>query len=60
MNAEWDATVAAAAAFEAELPYPLSRLIEEAVEALGRRSMRQRIADAAPGLTSARATGPEG
>lgn len=60
MNAEWDATVAAAAAFEAELPYPLSLLIEEAVEALGRRSMRQRIADAAPGLTSARATAPEG
>ncbi|TQF01211.1 winged helix-turn-helix transcriptional regulator [Kitasatospora acidiphila] len=60
MNAEWDATVAAAAAFEAELPYPLSRLIEEAVEALGRRSMRQRIADAAPGLTSGRAGEPEG
>jgi DNA-binding MarR family transcriptional regulator len=50
MNAEWDATVAAAAAFEAELSYPLSRLIDEAVAALERRPMRRRIADAAPGL----------
>jgi hypothetical protein len=50
MNAEWEATVAAAAAFEAELPYPLTRLVEEATAALERRPMRRRIADAAPGL----------
>jgi DNA-binding MarR family transcriptional regulator len=53
MNAEWDATVAAAAAFEAELAYPLSRLVEEAIEVLGRRPMRQRITEAAPGLLDA-------
>ncbi|MFK4600004.1 MarR family transcriptional regulator [Streptomyces pristinaespiralis] len=50
LDAEWQATAAAAAAFEAELPYPLSRLIGEALEALRRRPMRDRIADAAPGL----------
>lgn len=50
LDAEWQATAAAAAAFEAELPYPLSRLIGEALEALRRRPMRERIADAAPGL----------
>ncbi|MFE9887900.1 MarR family winged helix-turn-helix transcriptional regulator [Streptomyces scopuliridis] len=47
LNAEWEATSAAAAEFEAELPYPLSRLIGEALEALDRRPMRQRIADRA-------------
>ncbi|MFF1417884.1 MarR family transcriptional regulator [Streptomyces sp. NPDC058280] len=48
LDAEWTATAAAATAFEAELPYSLSRLIGEALEALDRRSMRQRIADQAP------------
>ncbi|GIH74309.1 MarR family winged helix-turn-helix transcriptional regulator [Planobispora longispora] len=52
LEAEWAATAAAAAAFEAELSFPLSRIVDEALEALGRRSMRQRIADAAPGLTA--------
>ncbi|MFE4536481.1 MarR family winged helix-turn-helix transcriptional regulator [Streptomyces scopuliridis] len=47
LNAEWEATAAAAAEFEAELPYPLSRLIGEALEALDRRPMGQRIADRA-------------
>ncbi|MFJ9212839.1 transcriptional regulator, MarR family [Streptomyces sp. L-9-10] len=47
LNVEWEATSAAAAEFEAELPYPLSRLIGEALEALDRRPMRQRIADRA-------------
>ncbi|MCX4820856.1 MarR family winged helix-turn-helix transcriptional regulator [Streptomyces sp. NBC_01142] len=50
LEAEWAATTAAAATFEAELPFPLSELIGEALEALHRRPMRQRIADAAPGL----------
>ncbi|MEV4483061.1 MarR family winged helix-turn-helix transcriptional regulator [Micromonospora coxensis] len=45
LDAEWAATTAAARRFEAELPYPLSRLVDEALAALGRRSMRQRVAD---------------
>jgi len=47
LDAEWRATTAAAAALEAELPYPLTRLIAEALDALERRPMRQRIAEAA-------------
>ncbi|MFE4371499.1 MarR family winged helix-turn-helix transcriptional regulator [Streptomyces sp. NPDC056835] len=47
LNVEWEATSGAAAEFEAELPYPLSRLIGEALEALDRRPMGQRIADRA-------------
>jgi DNA-binding MarR family transcriptional regulator len=50
LDAEWEATTAAATAFEAELSFPLSDLIGEALEALHRRPMRQRIADAAPHL----------
>jgi DNA-binding MarR family transcriptional regulator len=50
VQAEWAATAAAAAALEAELSFPLSRLIDEAVDALRRQPMRQRIAAAAPDL----------
>ncbi|GCD94767.1 MarR family transcriptional regulator [Embleya hyalina] len=46
LDAEWAATTTAARALEAELPYPLSRLIDEALTALDRRPMRDRIADA--------------
>jgi DNA-binding MarR family transcriptional regulator len=44
LEREWAATTAAAAAFEAELSYPLGRLITEALAALDRRPMRDRIA----------------
>lgn len=50
IHAEWDATEAAAAALEAELPYPLSRLVDELAEALARTRFRDRIAAAAGGL----------
>ncbi|GHF07952.1 MarR family transcriptional regulator [Amycolatopsis deserti] len=50
LDAEWAATTAAAKDFEAGLAYPLSRLVDEAIEALRARPMRQRIADAAPDL----------
>ncbi len=50
LDAEWAATSAAAKDFEAGLAYPLSRLVDEAIEALRERPMRQRIADAAPDL----------
>jgi DNA-binding MarR family transcriptional regulator len=50
INAEWEATDLASAALEAELPYPLSRLIDELGAALERRRFRQRIADAATSL----------
>ncbi|WP_433890684.1 MarR family winged helix-turn-helix transcriptional regulator [Streptomyces sp. CA-111067] len=46
LEREWAATTAAATAFEAELPYPLSRLIGEALAALERRPMRDRIGEA--------------
>ena len=47
IEAEWAATSAAAAQLDAELPYPLSTLVEALHEALRRRPFRQRIADAA-------------
>jgi DNA-binding MarR family transcriptional regulator len=54
INAEWEATDLASAALEAELPYPLSRLIDELAAALERRRFRQRIADAATSLPDSR------
>ncbi|MEU1814796.1 helix-turn-helix domain-containing protein [Streptomyces roseifaciens] len=48
LDAEWAATAAAAAEFEAELSYPLSTLVTEALDALRWRPMRQRIAEALP------------
>ena len=50
INAEWDATDAASAALDAELPYPLSTLIDDLAAALERRRFRARIADAAAAL----------
>lgn len=50
INAEWDATDRASAALDAELPYPLSTLIDDLAAALDRRRFRDRIADAAADL----------
>ncbi|MEV6581890.1 MarR family transcriptional regulator [Streptomyces sp. NPDC051582] len=50
LDAEWAATTAAATQLEAELSFPLSRLVGEALDALRRRPMRRRITDAAPRL----------
>lgn len=50
LDAEWAATTAAATQFEAELSFPLSRIVSEALDALRRRPMRQRITEAAPHL----------
>ena len=50
IQAEWAATAAAAAALDAELPYPLSDLVTAVRNALARRSFRERIADAAATL----------
>ncbi|GAA1911917.1 helix-turn-helix domain-containing protein [Streptomyces sodiiphilus] len=47
LETEWRATTAAAEALEAELSCSLSRIVDEALEALRRRPMRDRIADAA-------------
>jgi DNA-binding MarR family transcriptional regulator len=52
LDAEWAATTAAAAALEAELSFPLSVLVDEALDALRRRPMRERIAQAAPELAA--------
>ena len=54
LEAEWAATMAAARALDEELSYPLSRLVDEALDAVQRRPMRQRIADVAPDLLGAR------
>ncbi|MEV4515816.1 helix-turn-helix domain-containing protein [Dactylosporangium sp. NPDC049525] len=43
IEAEMAATVAAAEGLDAELPYPLSRLVEEAIATLEHRPMRDRI-----------------
>jgi DNA-binding MarR family transcriptional regulator len=40
---EWRATERAFAALEAELPYPLTRVVEDMTEALGRRPFLDRI-----------------
>jgi DNA-binding MarR family transcriptional regulator len=44
LAAEWRATEAASAELEAELPYPLSRVVTDIEEALSRRSFHDRIA----------------
>jgi DNA-binding MarR family transcriptional regulator len=50
LDAEYAATAAAARELDAELPFPLTRLLDEALDALRRRPMRQRIAAMAPDL----------
>jgi DNA-binding MarR family transcriptional regulator len=50
IDAEWDATEAASAALDAELPYSISALIDDLEAALDRRRFRARIADAAASL----------
>ncbi|EMD30183.1 MarR family transcriptional regulator [Amycolatopsis azurea] len=59
LEAEWAATSAAAEQLEAELPYPLREVLVAAVEALERKSLRDRIAetDAALRLTRRPAEG---
>ncbi len=47
IQAEWDATSAAAAQLDAELPFPLSDLVPALAAALARKPFRQRLADAA-------------
>ncbi|GAB3479177.1 MarR family winged helix-turn-helix transcriptional regulator [Amycolatopsis cihanbeyliensis] len=54
LEEEWAAATKAAEALDAELPYPLSRLIEEALRALRRQPMRERVAAAAPELMARR------
>jgi DNA-binding MarR family transcriptional regulator len=45
LAAEWRATEAAIAEIEAEIPYPLSRVVTDIEAALRRRSFHDRIAD---------------
>jgi DNA-binding MarR family transcriptional regulator len=45
LAAEWRATEAAIAEIEAEIPYPLSRVVTDITEALRRRSFHDRIAE---------------
>jgi hypothetical protein len=44
LAAEWRATEAAHAELDAELPYPLGRLVADLTAALERRSFHDRIA----------------
>lgn len=48
LEAEWTATTVALRELEAELSFPLSGLIGEALEALRRRPLRERITAAVP------------
>lgn len=43
LTAEWRSVEAATAELEAELPYPLSRVVADMEEALGRRSFYDRV-----------------
>jgi DNA-binding MarR family transcriptional regulator len=52
LDAEWAATTTAARELDAELSFPLSHLVDEALQALRRRPMRQRIAAVAPDLSA--------
>lgn len=45
LAAEWRATEAAIADLEAEIPYPLSRVVRDIEQALARRGFRDRIAE---------------
>ncbi|WP_031065752.1 MarR family winged helix-turn-helix transcriptional regulator [Streptomyces sp. NRRL WC-3742] len=45
LAAEWRATEAALAELEAEIPYPLSRVVADIEQALARRSFHDRIAE---------------
>jgi DNA-binding MarR family transcriptional regulator len=45
LAAEWQATEAAVAEIEAEIPYPLSRVVTDIEEALQRKSFHDRIAE---------------
>jgi DNA-binding MarR family transcriptional regulator len=45
LAAEWRATEAAIADIEAEIPYPLSRVVTDIEEALQRKSFHDRIAE---------------
>ncbi|RLV10489.1 MarR family transcriptional regulator [Streptomyces griseocarneus] len=44
LTAEWRATEAALAEIEAEIPYPLTRVVADIEQALARRSFHDRIA----------------
>ncbi|WP_199235712.1 MarR family winged helix-turn-helix transcriptional regulator [Micromonospora sp. S4605] len=46
IEAEWTATTAAMRELDAELPVPLADLLHAVLAAVGRRPLRQRIADA--------------
>ena len=45
LAAEWRATEAAIAEIEAEIPYPLSRVVADIEQALTRKSFHDRIAE---------------
>src|SRR5215472_6406515 len=45
LAAEWRATEAAIAEIEAEIPYPLSRVVTDIEQALQRKSLHDRIAE---------------
>lgn len=47
IQAEWDATKAAAEQLDAELPFPLSELVPAIASALARKSFRQRMTESA-------------
>jgi DNA-binding MarR family transcriptional regulator len=57
LAAEWRATEAAIAEIEAEIPYPLSRVVTDIEAALGRKSFHDRIAEKLAGDRAWRGAG---
>ena len=53
LQACWQATAMAAASLEAELPFPLSEVLDSAIQALAIKPMGDRIKDARAQLTQA-------
>jgi DNA-binding MarR family transcriptional regulator len=59
LEAEWAATSAAVDQLEAELPYPLREVLVAAVEALERKSLRERIGETDAALSLRRLSGAD-
>jgi DNA-binding MarR family transcriptional regulator len=52
LEAEWNATEAMLAELDSELPYPLTKVIEDVRGRLARKSLKTRLADHMPGIDS--------
>jgi DNA-binding MarR family transcriptional regulator len=58
LQACWSATALAASSLEADLPFPLSHLLDSAIRALGAKPFEMRIREARSELTESGAESP--